>query len=93
MTKFQVISFSVRVAKQYGFFVTITGTSDNRRELMKLKKFFKKEELDNALPDLIAGEIGVCIIGKRTQTEFDIRNNLTFYDFVLDNMDWTSYSD
>lgn len=93
MVKFQVNSFSIRVAKQYGFFVTITGTSANRRELMKLKKFFKKEDIEAALPELLAGEFGVCIIGKRAQTEFDARNNLTFYDFVLDSMDWANFSD
>ncbi|CAG5104399.1 Oidioi.mRNA.OKI2018_I69.chr1.g1234.t1.cds [Oikopleura dioica] len=89
MPKFEVSGFSVRVSKTYGFFVTITGTCANRDEPIKLKKFFKKDAFAEVLPDLVAGEMNVVIIGRRNQTDFEARNNIQYYDFVLEDMDWT----
>jgi len=88
MVSFKVISFHVSLTKQQGYYVTITGYPEGRDNSMRCKKFLKGEKLQEIMPLLMDGELQIIVLGKREQSDFEKKHNLTYYDFQLEFQDW-----
>jgi len=88
MVNFKVFSFHVSLTKQQGYYVTINGIPEERHVSMRCKKFFKEEKLQEILPLLMEGQLPIIILGKKEQSDFEKKHDITYYDFQLEFQDW-----
>jgi hypothetical protein len=88
MVNFKVFSFQVNLTKQQGYYVTISGQPEGRLNSMRVKKFLKKDKLEEILPLLMEGQLPIIILGRREQSDFEQKHNIQYYDFLIASNDW-----
>jgi hypothetical protein len=88
MVNFKVSSFQVNLTKQQGYYVTINGQPEGRLSIMRVKKFLKKDKLEEILTLLMDGQLEIVILGRREQSDFEQKHNIQFYDFLIASNEW-----